>query len=308
MHLRTDFLKQKRIPQTFFNTQFDFIDPDLRYPLVKSVLPFIWQADKKAFLESALAKQDEWPQFKPGRSAWKSTRRDAESAAQQNIVGLEEAMDEDLVILGYTTLLKHLPNTIMSKPEFFRKALEDFFLNLYYIVEELRLSQIAAQHREPSAPPQNSPVGFIYRLLSYPELDTQMHAQGAINRIRAGWDKLITNLATDSFGIPRGSKDGFPKRVQRVLRELPELLNGQEQVAFIKNLVENAQAVEESWVRTGRDADLHFISRQTVEMFGDLERGLPADELVALAFSEHRRLEQSFLLLIGALALANNEQ
>lgn len=304
LNLRMDRLKQKGVPQTFLNTQFDFVRPDLRQSLVQAVLPLIWSLEKRTHIEDALLKQYEWPPFEEGRSAWVSTREDADSALQQGISGLEEAMDEDLLVLGYNTLLSGLPPAIMPKPDFWRKAMEDSLLNLYYVIEELRLAVISARERSPADVPPNQPVGLVLRLLSYPELDTQMHAQGAINRIRAGWDKLLTNLALDSFQINHGDK--FENRIRRMGNHLPERLSSPAQTGLIENLVENADVVATSIVRTFRDADLHFISQQTVEMFGNLDHGLPADELIAIALTERRRLEQSLLLLVGAMALAMN--
>ncbi|MBI2886761.1 MAG: hypothetical protein HYY02_06100 [Chloroflexi bacterium] len=306
MILRVDYLPRSGLPQVILNTQFDFVYESNRRQLSETIIPLLNDPNHRALLQDALNEQMEWPSAELGKSAWSKSRRMAEAAAQAGLTGMEEAQKEDLLVLGYHSLVSALPDGFGINRDKLLRSIEDFLLNEFYLLEEVRLAWEANSQRQPPSPPSEQPGGVVFQVLQYNDLITQMHLQNAVTRIRAGWDKLMTNLVLGSFES-RGLPDRFPKKIKAVQRMLQSGLSSYQR-SLLDNYCLNASTVAVSPLLRFRDDDLHFVSHQATETFGRPGHDPSIDDFWAVVLSEYQRLEQSFLLIIAMLKLYSSEK
>lgn len=305
--LRVDYLHRSGLSQAILNTQFNFVHDSNRHRLAQAIIPLLNDPNHQALLQDALSQQTEWPITEFGKSAWGLSRRMGEAAEKAGLTGSEEAQKEDLLVLNYEPLIRELPDGKTINQNKLRRAIEDFLLNEFYLLEEIRLALEANSQRQPPSPPSEQPTGVVFQVLHYPDLITQMHLQNAVTRIRAGWDKLVSNLVIDCYEF-RNRPDRFQKKIKAIERTLLPQLPYQQQKAFMENYRDNAAAVAESALLMLRDDDLHFISHQATETFGRPGRDPSVDDFWTVVLNEYQRLEQSFLLFIAMLKLYSSEK
>lgn len=305
-HLRIDYLLRAGLPRAVLNTQFNFVSEANRRPLANVIIPLLSDANQQATLQDALLRQEEWPAAEFGKSAWQKTRQMAEAAVRQGLEGLEDVFSEDLLLISYGRVIEGLaPDASGLDTNSIRRGVEDVLLNEFYLCAEMAFAFTAAGTRQVPSPPSEQPAGTVIQLLSYADLVTQMHLQNAVNRLRAGWDKLMTNLVFDGLSL-KNPPDRFLRKVRSAEMQLAGRLSLDQEPLFA-NLVRNARDVAQSPLVRLRDSDLHFISQQATETFGRPGVHPALQDFWTIVLNEHQRLDQSFLLLIGVFALPSGD-
>ena len=138
----------------------------------------------------------------------------------------------------------------------------------------------------------------VKKVIDWRDMQLEHHLTNIVIRLRAGWDKLASNLLIPYYGISNPGKT-WPKRLNNINRELSMILNAQ-QKEFWKNLLQNARQIAvPGGLRDVRDFELHRIASRSKETLGGRERDPSLEQMESFAVTEHYRLQDSFLLFLG---------
>lgn len=293
---RTTYFTNKGLSPFLLSTSMAFIKEINRIPAARSVLPLMFDDNNRRIMSKAIDQQEGWQQPEQGKSIWTYFRKLCISPLQNQQV-------DDLLQLNYKNLLDTLDVPNVAKVSLFWGGLTDFLLNAWSILEEFRLAspltaEMQKQAQELAKIPEDSP--FV-RLIGWTDMQFEHHILNSIFRLRAGWDKLADYLIVPYYGIPNISKLSWPKRLDRLDKELSHRLNIN-QKQFWENILENAKATAEPrGLRDVRDFELHKIARRSRETLGDKQTAHSLKQLESFAVIEHYRLQDTFILFLSLI-------
>ncbi len=284
--------KDKGLPPYLLSTLFWFVREENRIPLTRSVLPLIRDDNNRKMLTKALdAQGDQWEPPEPFKPAWSFFRG-------AGIYPTERQQIDDLLQLDYPELLNGMDVPDNADIDLFWGGLADFLVNSWSILEEF-CSVVAVKSKieqeNKLAEPQDPRVK---KVIDWRDMQLEHHLTNIVIRLRAGWDKLASDLLIPYYGISNPGRT-WPKRLNNINRELSTILNAQ-QKEFWENLLQRAQQIAvPGGLRDVRDFELHNIASRSKETLGSRERDPSLEQMESFAVTEHYRLQDGFLLFLG---------
>ena len=130
-------------------------------------------------------------------------------------------------------------------------------------------------------------------------MQLEHHLMNLVLRFRAGWDKLADLVVAPYYCVTPAKTWG--KRLDKLNREIRPKLSGNQEM-FWANWLANAKEIsKDRGLRDIRNFELHNIALRAKETLGNPERAFALSELESLVFSEHFRLQESFLLVLAMI-------
>lgn len=294
---RVAYFTNAGLSPSLLSTSMLFVKESNRIPAAQSVLPLIFDPNNRKIMLRAIDEQgEEWEQPELDKPIWTYFRK-------LGIFPLKNQQIEDLLQLDYLKLLEGLDVPNVAKVSLFWGGLTDFLINSWSILEEFRLASPLAIKREGESEElgQQQIDPRVTRLIGWTDMQFENHMLNAVFRLRAGWDKLADYLIVPYYGIPNISKISWPKKLNRLDKELSDRLN-LKQKRFWENILKNARMIAEPrGLRDSRDLELHKIARRSRETLGDKQSAHSLKQLESFAIIEHHRLQDSFFLFLGLI-------
>jgi len=294
---RVAYFTNAGLSPSLLSTSMLFVKESNRIPAAQSVLPLIFDPNNRKIMLRAIDEQgEEWEQPELDKPIWTYFRK-------LGIFPLKNQQIEDLLQLDYLKLLEGLDVPNVAKVSLFWGGLTDFLINSWSILEEFRLASPLAIKREGESEElgQQQIDPRVTRLIGWTDMQFENHMLNAVFRLRAGWDKLADYLIVPYYGIPNISKISWPKKLNRLDKELSDRLN-LKQKRFWENILKNARMIAEPrGLRDARDLELHKIARRSRETLGDKQSAHSLKQLESFAIIEHHRLQDSFFLFLGLI-------
>lgn len=296
---RTLFTGQGLSP-FLLSTKMWFIRENNRISVAKLVLPLISDDNNRKIFSKAIEYQEQqtgWGQIiAQNESVWAFFRK-------AQIIPIHNQQIDDLMQLDYPRLLEGLNVPDKADVNLFWGGLTDFLINSWSVLEEFRLTSALGQAEEKESEeitkPERSPR--VTKLIGWADMRFEHHLLNAVFRIRAGWDKLVDYLVVPYYGSPNISKNSWPKRLDRLNRELSSQLNSCQKKLW-DNILENAKMIAvRGGLRDARDFELHKIALRSRETLGDKQRAPTLNQLESFTVSEHYRLQDNFILFIAMI-------
>lgn len=294
---RVAYFTNAGLSPSLLSTSMLFVKESNRIPAAQSVLPLIFDPNNRKIMLRAIDEQgEEWEQPELDKPIWTYFRK-------LGIFPLKNQQIDDLLQLDYLKLLEGLDVPNVAKVSLFWGGLTDFLINSWSILEEFRLASPLAIKREGESEElgQQQIDPRVTRLIGWTDMQFENHMLNAVFRLRAGWDKLADYLIVPYYGIPNISKISWPKKLNRLDKELSDRLN-LKQKRFWENILKNARMIAEPrGLRDARDLELHKIARRSRETLGDKQSAHSLKQLESFAIIEHHRLQDSFFLFLGLI-------
>ena len=294
---RVAYFTNAGLSPSLLSTSMLFVKESNRIPAAQSVLPLIFDPNNRKIMLRAIDEQgEEWEQPELDKPIWTYFRK-------LGIFPLKNQQIDDLLQLDYLKLLEGLDVPNVAKVSLFWGGLTDFLINSWSILEEFRLASPLAIKREGESEElgQQQIDPRVTRLIGWTDMQFENHMLNAVFRLRAGWDKLADYLIVPYYGIPNISKISWPKKLNRLDKELSDRLN-LKQKRFWENILKNARMIAEPrGLRDSRDLELHKIARRSRETLGDKQSAHSLKQLESFAIIEHHRLQDSFFLFLGLI-------
>ena len=294
---RARYFTNAGLSPSLLSTSMVFVKESTRISTAKSVLPLILDDNNRRMMSKAIDVQgEEWEQPEPDKPIWTYFRK-------LGILSLKSQQPDDLLQLDYSRLLDGLDVPGTSNVRLFWGGLSDFLITSWSILEEFCLASPLAVEMEKEAKEsaQQRRDPRVTRIIGWTDMQFEHHMLNAVFRLRAGWDKLVDNLIVSYYGMPNISKKSWPKRVDRLNKDLPDRLNP-EQKRFWEDILKNARAIaQQRGLKEIRDFELHKIALRSRETLGDKRSARSLKELESFAVFEHHRLQDSFLLFLGLI-------
>lgn len=293
---RSGYFTNKGMSPSLLSTSMLFVKETNRISAATSVLPFIFDDNNRRLMSRAIDNQKEWERPELGQPVWTYFRK-------LGILPLKNQQIDDLLQLRYSKLLDGLDVPDAADVSLFWGGLTDFLVNAWSILEEFRLAsplvlQMQKETKELAKIPEHSAFA---RLISWTDMRFEHHLLNCAFRLRAGWDKLVDYLIVPYYGISNISKLSWPKRLNRLDKELSDRLNS-EQRRFWDNILENAEAIAQpTGLRDVRDFELHKIARRSRQTLGHKQGAHSLSQLESSTLIEHHRLQDTFLLFLSLI-------
>lgn len=289
---RVGYFTYKGLPSYLLSTLLWFVWEQNRIPLARLVLPLMHDDNNRQILTRALdAQGDQWEPQELFQPVWTFFRK-------AGIYPTERQQIDDLLQLDYPRLLEGMDVPNNADVDLFWGGLADFLVNSWSILEEF-CSVVAVKSKieqeNKLAEPQDPRVK---KVIDWRDMQLEHHLTNIVIRLRAGWDKLVSNLLAPYYGVGNMPKQ-WPRRLDKMENTLSTILNAP-QMEFWKNLLQNARQIAmRGGLRDVRDFELHRIASRSKETLGDRERDPSLEQMESFAVTEHYRLQDSFLLLLG---------